>query len=151
MNDMTFQMFQLMNSGFCCTQIMVKMALDAEENENVDLLRAVNGLCMGIGGTQKTCGVLTGGIAILGLYAGKGKDEEYPKQEFSQMMDEYLVWFESEFGCTECKDLIGVGCITDSGTNQSYMIKCGDILMKSYDKVLEILLNHNFEFGNRKG
>jgi len=118
--------------------------------ENADLLRAVNGLCMGIGGTQKTCGVLTGGIAILGLYAGKGKDTEYPGPEFSKMMDEYLDWFESEFGSTECRDIIGVGCITDYETNQSYMIKCGDTLMKSYEKVLEILGNHNFEFGSRE-
>ena len=74
MDNTAFEMFRLKNAGYCCTQIMVKMALDEEEKENEDLLRAINGLCMGIGRTQKICGVLTGGVAILGLYAGKGND-----------------------------------------------------------------------------
>ena len=68
MNDeIGFQMLKLTNSGYCCAQIMMKMVLDAEEKENEDLLRAVNGFCLGAGSYQKTCGVLTGGIAVLGL------------------------------------------------------------------------------------
>lgn len=150
MDDMAFRLFKLVNSGYCCTQIMVKMALDEEEKENEDLLRAVNGLCMGVGSTQKTCGVLTGGIAILGLYAGKGNDSEYPKEEYSSMVDEFTEWFESEFGSTECADIIGVCDVTDYTTNQKYRLKCGDTLIKSYEKIQEILNDHNFEFGSRE-
>ncbi|MFA6808396.1 MAG: DVU_1555 family C-GCAxxG-C-C protein, partial [Eubacteriales bacterium] len=146
MDDMAFKMFKLFNAGYRCTQIMMKMALDAEEKENEDLLRALNGLCMGVGSTQKICGVLTGGIAILGLYAGKGNDMEYPKPEYSRMVDEYTEWFEAMFGSTECSDIIGVCTITDYTTNQDYRLKCGDILVKSYEKVQEILREHNFEF-----
>lgn len=147
---MAFKMFKLVNAGYCCTQIMVKLALDEEEKENEDLLRALNGLCMGIGSNQKICGVLTGGIAILGLYAGKGKDVEYPKQEYSSMVDEYTEWFEAEFGSTECRDIIGVCSVTDYATNLDYRLKCGDTLIKSYEKVQEILTEHNFEFGSRE-
>ena len=150
MNDMAFEMFKLVNSGYCCTQIMVKMALNEEEKENEDLLRAINGLCMGIGSTQKICGVLTGGVAILGLYAGKGSDSEYPKQEYSSMVDEFTQWFESEFGSTECIDIIGVCSVTDYATNQEYRLKCGDTLIKGYEKIQEILSNNNFEFGSRE-
>lgn len=149
MDDLGFQMFKLTNAGYCCAQIMMKMALDEEENTNEDLLRAVNGLCMGIGSTQKTCGVLNGGIAILGLYAGKGTDTEYPKQGFSDMVDEYTDWFENEFGSTQCQELIGVCSVTDYQTNQQYRLKCGDILMKSYQKIQEILQEHDYEFGSR--
>lgn len=148
-NDIMFQMFRLTSSGYCCSQIMMKMALDTEEKENADLLRAVNGLCLGAGSYQKTCGVLTGGIAILGLYAGKGNDTEYPKHGFSEMVDEYTDWFLSEFGSTECKDIIGACSVTDYQTNQSYRMKCGDILSKSYQKIQEILEEHDFEFGSR--
>lgn len=150
MDDTAFEMFKLVNAGYCCTQILVKMALDAEEKENEDLLRALNGLCMGIGSTQKICGVLTGGIAILGLYAGKGNDLEYPKKEYSSMVDEYTEWFEEEFGSTECKDIIGVCSVTDYTNNQEYRLKCGDVLVKSYEKIQEILGNHDFEFGSRE-
>jgi len=147
---MAFKLFKLVNSGYCCTQIMVKMALDEEEKENEDLLRAVNGLCMGVGSTQKICGVLTGGIVILGLYAGKGNDIEYPKEEYSSMVDEFKDWFELEFGSTECADIIGVCSVKDYTTNQEYRLKCGDTLIKSYEKILEILNNNNFEFGSRE-
>jgi C_GCAxxG_C_C family probable redox protein len=143
-------MFKLKNAGYCCTQVMIKMALDEEEKENEDLLRAANGLCMGIGSAQKTCGVLTGGIAILGLYAGKGKDTEYPKLEYTDMVDEYTEWFEGEFGSTECSDIIGICAVKDLATNQGYILKCGDIMVKSYEKIQEILSDHNFEFGNRE-
>lgn len=150
MDDTGFTMFKLMNSGYCCAQIMMKMALDAEGKENEDLLRAVNGLCMGVGNKQKTCGVLTGGIAIIGLYAGKGNDKEHPKQDYSGMVDEYAQWFEAEFGSTQCRDIIGECSVTDYMTNQNYKLKCGDILIQSYKKVQEIFQNHDFEFGNRE-
>ena len=142
-------MFKLTAKGYCCTQIMVKMALDAEGKENEDLLRAANGLCFGAGSDQRTCGVLTGGIAVLGLYAGKGTDREYPKQDFSKMLDDYTNWFAAEFGSTECKGIIGVCSVTDYQTNQSYRLKCGEVLLKSYQKVLEILREYDYDFGNR--
>ena len=148
-DDLGFQMFKLTNMGYCCSQIMMKMALDAEDKENEDLLKAVNGLCLGAGSYQKTCGVLTGGIVILSLYAGKGKDSEYPKQGFSEMVDEYTDWFISEFDSSDCKDIIGVCTVTDYQTNQSYRMKCGDVLTKSYQKIQEILEEHDFEFGSR--
>lgn len=149
MDDLGFQMFKLTNAGYCCSQIMVKLALMAEEKENEDLLRALNGLCMGVGSAQKTCGVLNGGIALLGLYAGKGADTEYPRQGFSDMVDEYVGWFEDEFGSTQCQDIIGVCSVTDFRTHQEYRLKCGDILRKSYEKIQEILEEHDFEFGSR--
>ena len=151
MNDeLGFQMFKLANQGYCCSQILLKMALDAEGKENEDLLRAVNGLCLGAGSYQKTCGVLTGGISILSLYAGKGRDLEYPKQGFSEMVDEYTDWFITEFGSGECRDIIGVCTVTDYMTNQSFRLKCGDIMSKSYSKIQEILGEHDFEFGFRE-
>ncbi len=150
MNDTAFEMFKLFNAGYRCTQIMMKMALDAEEKENEDLLRVLNGFCIGIGSAPKICGVLTGGIALLGLYAGKGNDRECPKPDYTEMVDEYTEWFEAEFGGIECRDLIGVVSFTDWNTKQEYKLKCGNILIKSYEKLQEILMDHGYEFGNRE-
>lgn len=143
-------MFKLTNAGYCCAQIMVKLALDAEETENPDLLRAMNGLCMGVGSAQKTCGVLSGGIAVLGLYAGKGADAEYPKPGFTGMADGFTEWFGAEFGSTQCQDIIGVCSVTDFQTRREYRLKCGDILLKSYRKIQEILQENAYEFGSRE-
>ncbi|TCO71823.1 DVU_1555 family C-GCAxxG-C-C protein [Marinisporobacter balticus] len=148
MDDLAFKIFKLSASGFCCTQIMLKLALDEEETKNHDLIRVAHGLCKGIGSTQKTCGVLTGGIGILGLYAGKGHEEEYTQENFSRMMDTFCEWFESEFGSTECIDLIGVTEFENG--DQSYQVKCGDILVKSYMKVYEVLSEYDYEYGSRE-
>ncbi|MFA9466113.1 MAG: DVU_1555 family C-GCAxxG-C-C protein [Velocimicrobium sp.] len=148
MDDLMFQIFKLSSVGFCCTQIMMKLALDEEETENSDLIRVVNGLCNGIGGKQKTCGVLSGGIGILGLYAGKGTERDYANENFPHMMHDFYEWFESEFGKTECEQLIGLTKF-EAG-NQSYQVKCGDILVKSYDKIREILSEYGYEFGSRE-
>ena len=63
-------------------------------------------------------------------------------------MDEFCQWFESEFGTTECVDLIGVTQFEDG--DQTYPVKCGDILVKSYMKVYEILSEYDYEYGNRE-
>ncbi|MFZ5969226.1 MAG: DVU_1555 family C-GCAxxG-C-C protein [Bacillota bacterium] len=150
MNETAFRMLRMVSAGFCCTQVMMKLALDEEEKENEDLIRAVSGLCKGIGGRQKTCGVITGGIGILGLYAAKGKETEYAREDYGSMVEEYMTWFENEFGSMECVDIIGVYSFSDDKSNMNYNIKCGDIVLKSYEKVREILRDHDYEFGSRE-
>ncbi|MTK11173.1 MAG: C_GCAxxG_C_C family protein [Clostridiaceae bacterium] len=149
MNDTAFRIYKLASAGFCCSQIMLKLALEEEEKENADLIRAINGLCGGIGFTKKTCGVLTGGIGIIGLYAGKGEDREVYKENYRTMVEEYMDWFEEEFESTECGDIIGIQSISDDAGNIHYPIKCGDILQKSYEKVHAILYKYGYEFGDR--
>lgn len=149
MNDTAFRIFKLAAAGFCCTQIILKLALEDEEKENPDLIKAVNGFCAGIGYSKKTCGVLTGGIAVLGLYAGKGEAREIYKENYNAMMKEYMDWFEEEFESTECGDIIGIQSISDDAGNITYPVKCGDILQKSYEKVQEVLFKNGYEYGDR--
>lgn len=148
MDDLTFRIFKLSAAGFCCTQIILKLALDDEGTENDDLIRAAQGLCKGIGNTQKTCGVLSGGIGVLGMYAGKGNEREYSKENFSRMIQYYCEWFEEEFGATDCQQLIGVTKFETE--DQSYQVKCGDIMVKCYSKIYEILSEYGYEYGNRE-
>lgn len=146
-SDTAFKIFKLSALGYCCTQIMLIMALEEEGSYNEDLIKSANGLCNGIGGRQRTCGILIGGIMIIGLYAGKGKDQEYYKENYGDMVHEFTDWFEEEFESIDCIDIIGVNKF-DDGEN-SYMLKCGEIIMKSYDKVKEILTENGYEFGYR--
>ncbi len=148
-NETAFRVFKLSAQGYCCTQIMLKMALEEEDAINEDLIRSANGLCNGIAGGQKTCGILIGGIMIFGLYGGKGKDEEYYKENYGDMVHEFIDWFEEEFESTDCVDIIGVNKFDDG--ESSYMVKCGDIIGKSYEKVIEILIENGYEFGVREG
>jgi C_GCAxxG_C_C family probable redox protein len=146
-DDLAFRVFKLSALGYCCTQIMIKMALEDEGVENADLVKSVNSLCNGVGGYQRTCGVLTGGVMIIGLYAGKGEEGVYSKDNYKQMVHEYMDWFENEFQSMDCVDIIGVNKFED-GEN-SYMVKCGDIIVKSYEKIVQILNENGYEFGER--
>ncbi|MCT8978533.1 C-GCAxxG-C-C family protein [Clostridium sp. CX1] len=150
MNDIAFDIYKLSSEGFCCTQILLKLALEEEGKENKDLIKAVNGLCGGIGFSKRTCGVVTGGICILSLYAGKGEARESKGEAFNEMINEYMEWFEEEFESIECGDIVGAHVISDSEGNVSYPIKCGNILIKSYEKLQEILYKHEYDFGERE-
>ncbi len=146
-NDLVMKVFELSSLGYCCTQIMMKLALDEEGIENEDLIKSVNGLCKGFGGRQSICGVLSGGIMILSLYAGKGSDNENRHKNYSSMVDEFIDWFEDVFHSLECIDIMGVNKCKNN--NSSYMLKCGSILTKSYEKVVNILRENNYDFGVR--
>ncbi|NYB72698.1 C_GCAxxG_C_C family protein [Sedimentibacter hydroxybenzoicus DSM 7310] len=147
-NDLAMKIYKLSTQGYCCTQIMLKLALDEENKGNQDLIKSANGFCKGLGGRQGICGVLSGGIMILSLYAGKGSDGEYSHNNYGSMVNEFIDWFEDEFCSLECIDIIGVNSFEEN--NNSYMLKCGNILVKSYEKVVDILNENDYEFGYRE-
>lgn len=149
MNDTAFRIYKLASSGFCCTQIIFKLVLEDEETENIDLIKAFNGFCGGLGSDEKTCGILSGGIAVIGLYAGKGEAAKYYDENFHKMLGEYINWFKEEFESTECRDIIGIQKITDGNGNINYPVKCGEILLKSYEKIQQIICKYGYDFGDR--
>lgn len=148
MDELSLRLFKLSSAGFCCSQIMYKLALEDEGSSNDDLVRSAQGLCRGIADSQQTCGVLSGGIGVLGLYAAKAKDEESAKENFTQMVHEFHEWFKTEFGSTQCATLIGVRDF-HSG-DQSYKPICAEIIQKAYIKVYELLVEYGYEYGNRE-
>lgn len=148
MDDLELRLFRLSSSGFCCAQIMYKLALEDEGSENDDLIKSAQGLCRGIADSQQTCGVLSGGIGVLGLYGAKASEEGMAKEDFKEMVDEFHAWFQAEFSSTLCIDLIGKRDFY--GTDQSYKPTCAQMIEKAYVKVREILSDHGYEYGNRE-
>ena len=148
MDDLTVRLFKLSSTGFCCAQMMHKLALEDENTQNDDLVRSFQGLCRGIADTQKTCGVLTGAIGVLGLYGAKGNETEETKEDFLEMTKEFHAWFKAEFGTTKCVTLIGERDFASA--DQSFKPICAEIIKKAYVKVYEILLAHGYEYGNRE-
>lgn len=147
MDELSLRLFKLSNEGFCCAQIMYKLALEDEDSHNDDLIRAAQGLCRGIADTQKTCGVLTGGIGVLGLYGAKGGESDVAKEDFTQMIQEFHAWFKAEFGSTKCVTLIGERDFASG--DQSFKPICAGMIQKAYVKIYEILQAHGYEYGNR--
>ena len=143
MDDLTLQMMHLAGKGYCCSQILALLALEAQGRQNPDLVRALSGLCLGVGNSGGTCGVLSGAVCLLALYAGKGSDEERADEKLTLMLAELTEWFSETVGGTyggiTCTDILGEGeRLPDSG-------RCGAILLSAYRQVLQILTENGFD------
>lgn len=136
----SFKLFKLAAQGYCCSQILVLLGLEAQGKENPDLVRAMEGLCGGMGRTGNTCGALTGGVCLLSLYSGRGSAEEPRSSQLNPMVNELVMWFEETYNTLNCSEILDVSL--DNGTE--YPVKCGRIVMSVYNKVMEILVAHNY-------
>jgi len=139
-----FRMFKLASLGYCCSQILIITYLESNGIENIPLVKSMAALCAGVGNTGKTCGIVTGGACLFGLYAGKGVDTETRDDNLKKMVQEYVQWFEEEFESTQCVDMITVDVLNDMEHNEGYPIKCGNAIQKSYNKINEILKEYSY-------
>ena len=79
--DLFDRMLELSGQGFYCAQILMILALESEEKEDPDLVRAMGGLNGGLGFSGRVCGALTGGCCFLSYFLGKGEAEELEDPE----------------------------------------------------------------------
>lgn len=78
MNPMMMELLPLVHQGYCCSQLLLLLMLQAQDKQNPGVVRAAQGLCHGIGQSDGPCGLLTGGACALALVAGKGAENEIP-------------------------------------------------------------------------
>jgi len=143
MDDITIRMLQLSGQGYGCSQILLRLFLELRGEDNPALIRSMSGLAYGCGSGRTTCGTLTAGCCVLGLYAGKGRDEEPGSDRLMLMLQELSDWFEDQvggpFGGITCEAIVG-----EEGA-QAVRQRCGAIVAQTYDKVLEILTANGFD------
>lgn len=143
MTDEFMRMMELSRQGFFCSQIMMIMALESQGKSDPDLIRAMSGLLGGVGFCGKICGTLTGGACLIGLYAGKGRQDEEADGRLYLMMTELVEWFEREYqdqyGGINCSDIL-----QDDPRNR--VARCPQIVMATYAKVKEILAVNGYDF-----
>jgi hypothetical protein len=136
-------MIQLAGKGYSCSQILILLALEARGEQNPALVRAAGGLAYGCGANKGSCGVLTGGSCVLALFAGKGSDEEQGSERLLAMLQELSDWFAdrigAQYGGIECQAIVG-----EEGPAASRQ-RCGNILLETYAKVMEILVSNGFD------
>lgn len=136
------RMMELAGKGFCCSQIMVLLALEEMGRENPDLIRAAAGLCDGLGDCSGPCGVFTGASLVFGLYAGKGTDAEEKDERLPLMMESLRDWFTTttlEFGGMTCGDILDGQC------GQPDTQRCGSLLSSTQSQVRTILADNGFD------
>jgi C_GCAxxG_C_C family probable redox protein len=136
------RMRQLKQQGFYCSQMLLMMGMELQGKENPDLVAAMHGLAGGIGFAGETCGALTGGGCLLGLYAGKGTPEQDEDPRLRLMADDLVRWFKEEhglkYGGIRCEDILTIG-------GKEMGSPCPAIIASTYQKVKELLVENGFD------
>ena len=133
---------ELGGQRFCCSQIMIALGMELKGNENrqvaAELVRAMNGLCGGMGDSAKDCGALTGGACMIGLICGRGEANEDAHEQLRPMVHELVEWFEDEYGSVECSELAGTDLIKRREM-------CPGIVQATFENAVRIMLENGIE------
>ena len=142
MDDTAFRMIELAGQGFQCSQILLTLGLEAQGKTNPDLIRVMNALAGGLGHSGDTCGALTGGACLIGLYAGRGTPDEEEDPHLNVMIQDLVVWFTQEFA--SCYN--GIRCDEILGDDPTKLrTVCPKLVADTYAKVQAILLESGFD------
>jgi C_GCAxxG_C_C family probable redox protein len=141
------RMVELAAKGFHCSEVLLFMGLEAQGKTDPDLIRAVSGLAGGMGFSGETCGALTGGVCLLGLYAGRGSSEESSDPALNIMINELVEWFSKKFGESYggilCRDITE----DDPGKQPS---RCPRIVASVHKKVKSLLSERGHEWNRAR-
>jgi C_GCAxxG_C_C family probable redox protein len=141
MGDESMRMMELGFQGYSCSQILVLLALEAQEKSSPELVRAMSGLLAGMG-CGKVCGALTGGCCLLGLYAGKAHPNENADERLQPMLTQFVEWFEHEFtslyGGINCAEIV-------QDDARLRLFRCPEIVRRTFEKLKEILEENNYD------
>ena len=107
LSDLFFETLTLKKGGYCCSQIIMKLALRELGQENPELVRAMAGLCFGAGSPEGACGILTAAVSALSLSFGT---TEQPDPRLPSPLSELADWFnaqaEGAYGGTSCTAIL---------------------------------------------
>lgn len=141
------RMMELGQMGFTCSQVLIILGLEAQGKENPDLVRSVQGLAGGLGFSGDTCGTLTGGACLLGLYAGRALPGEEEDPRLNLMVMELVSWFSEEYG----SKFGGIRCETilnnDPGNRTT---RCPNLVLGTWEKVNALLIENGFDLSMGK-
>ncbi|MDY0307076.1 MAG: DVU_1555 family C-GCAxxG-C-C protein [Desulfovibrio aminophilus] len=143
MSDILLDILPLAGKGYCCSQILGLLALRAQGRENPDLIRSLSGLCHGMGQSGGACGILSGGCCVLGLYLGKGSDDEAPLEQAELAVATFVDWFTEravpQYGGITCAAILG-----DDGGKPD-VSRCGQLLADAWARILLLLTEQGLD------
>lgn len=113
--------------GYCCSQIIVALALEATGDENPELINAMRGLCKGLH-SGLVCGTLSSGACLLSMFD--------PRAAEADLIPRLVEWFDATFTGAYC----GIDCKTILGDDpMNKLERCPNIMVQTYDKCRELL------------
>ena len=147
MNPLVLEILPLVRQGYCCSQLLMLLLLQSFGHENPELIRAMHGLCHGMGGSEGPCGLLTGGACVLGCVAGQGKGSENAHPSFAPLVHGYQQWFAGrteKYGGTACFQIVPglsaeTGVASPARGEQPGPSLCGDLFAECWEKICTLL------------
>ena len=130
-SDLPSQVHKNLDSGMNCCEAILSAFLESE-NLSSDLSRIATPFGGGIGGKRDLCGLLTGGLMVIGLTNGRtDKSDKTTKDKCYKTAAQYYDWFEKNFS-VQCKDIL-------KGSFAGHTEKCLDLSKKSAAKIMELI------------
>ena len=126
MTDIDVRVNELGLQGRCCTQIMVRLALEERGEENEQMAEAVGALCLGLF-SGIGCGALAGGALAMWLLAGSPID--------GGLVAELVDWFRERHGTTDCDAIL-------AGDPGARFTRCPAIVAETYAEARDLLDAH---------
>lgn len=139
MNPLMMEMLPYVSQGYCCSQIMIQLALRTSGEDNPALVRSMWGFCLGMGQTGGTCGILTGGIAALSYHVGLSGQPVHPMA--LPIITDFVDWFNQLAVCARgntCPAVTGALLGRDHNVDTPDMIACGALLAEGWGKIVEL-------------
>ncbi|PIE57346.1 MAG: hypothetical protein CSA33_08735 [Desulfobulbus propionicus] len=141
MDDTTFKLLQWDAQGFCCSQILMLLALEDMGEDNPPLVRSMAGLCEGLSDRSGICGAASGAACVLALYAGKGSDQEQSLESLPLLLSGFMEWFTENslsWGGMRCEDIIAFH-------GAEHKEACGNIILQARARILELLAEYDID------
>lgn len=126
MRDLDVRVNELGLRGLCCTQVMVRLALEELDEENPRMVEAVGTLCLGLS-EGLGCGALLGGALAMGILADTPPD--------GVLISDLVDWFRAEYGTTDCERIL-------DGDPAARLTRCPGIVAATYAEGKAILSAH---------
>lgn len=106
--------------GYNCAQSVLFSFCNELGLDNDTALKLSCGFGGGMGRMGEVCGAVSGGILVLGLKFGRGKNEDRAATDFAySKIREFMSRFSARHGSCRCRDLLG-GCDLTTPEGQAY-------------------------------
>ncbi|MBQ9407037.1 MAG: C_GCAxxG_C_C family protein [Desulfovibrio sp.] len=142
MHPLMLELLPWVRQGYCCSQLLVLLMLQAMNRDSPDAVLAARGLCHGIGQSDGPCGLLTGGACALTLACG---EDAHPSL-FTPLLHDYATWFATRtnpYGGWRCGQVVqGLGAGHDT---QPEPTACGALLAECWERMLELIQEYNLD------
>lgn len=120
-------------NGFNCAQAVISGFQDIVMDYD-SAIKLSGGFGGGMGRLQKTCGAVTGSFMVISAFnSGRMDDKDLIKSENQKMIQSFNERFVSEFGSSDCRELIMYDLNTDEGRQK---IKVDNLSEKVCEKCI---------------